>query len=366
MLKLLVGIIIPFNNAYVARINTKRSFQGSSCLKLASSLSTSKFVELMEEKMIDKFGKDESHRVIESVHFLERGYEHKEFVGNKLENGKKEYYTSEEEETSNCHQESHSYIPGLSIRTFWNAHEIEWCQKLESRYSVIRKEFLRAISNEEDLKREGNNIWASMVNQDSMSYGADWKTLVLMDKGIWDRTNCAFFPKTAQAIRDCGVPASEVFFTSMKPHSEIKMHSDGVNFLLTSHLPLVIPQNGKNKCRLTVGDDTKEWLNGKIMLFDTSIMHSAINDTDGMRYVLMMRVYHPHLTDQERQALEFTFDCLNVPELLSTNFEEQFMAEQQVAALHTLPDLSNKKLKQRHKSAKQKRKRSGGKGFGSR
>jgi aspartyl/asparaginyl beta-hydroxylase (cupin superfamily) len=113
------------------------------------------------------------------------------------------------------------------------------------------------------LEQVGNNIWAGALTDDASSYGAGWRTLVLMNRGTWDPTNVNLFPKTATAIKDCGVPVTEVFFASMQPRTDIKMHSDFTNFVLTSHLAIDIPENGSNKCRLTVGDETRQWINGE-------------------------------------------------------------------------------------------------------
>jgi len=123
----------------------------------------------------------------------------------------------------------------------------------------------------------------------------------------------------------------------MKPRTSIKPHSDFTNFVLTSHLPLVIPENGSNKCRLSVGDETRQWLEGKIILFDTSIYHDAINDSDEMRYILMLRIWHPDLTIEERQALQFIYDCLEIPELLSEDPGTVLLAEQQAKSLREFP-----------------------------
>jgi Aspartyl/Asparaginyl beta-hydroxylase len=75
------------------------------------------------------------------------------------------------------------------------------------------------------------------------------------------------------------------------------------------------------------------------MVFDTSLMHDAINESDQMRYILMMRIWHPDLTETERQALQHTYDCLNVPDLVSDNPELRFVAERQVEALHAFPKI---------------------------
>ena len=164
-----------------------------------------------------------------------------------------------------------------------------------------------------------------------------WKTLVLLNRGQWDDTNAKLFPITSKAIHKSGVPVAEAFFASMKPQTSIKPHSDFTNFVLTSHIPLVIPENGNNKCRLSVGDETRQWIEGKVILFDTSIYHDAVNDSEEMRYILMLRVWHPDLTKEERGALQLIYDCLEIPELLSTDPGTVFMAEQRANMMREFP-----------------------------
>lgn len=154
--------------------------------------------------------------------------------------------------------------------------------------------------------------------------------------------NAQLFPVTSKAVHDSGVPAVELFFASLKPNSNIEPHSDFTNFLLTSHLCLDIPYSGQNKCRLTIGDETREWINGEVMLFDTSLLHDAINESDKTRYILMMRVWHPDLTPTERDALQFIYDCLTFPELVAGSPEERAVAEKKLARLKSLPRVAAK------------------------
>ena len=163
---------------------------------------------------------------------------------------------------------------------------------------------------------------------------------MLKNRNYWDEVNAQLFPKTSKAVHDSGVPAVELFFASMKPESSIKPHSDFVNFVLTSHLALDIPYSGENKCRLTIGDETRQWINGEITVFDTSLLHDAVNESDQMRYILMMRVWHPDLTEKERDALQFIYDCITIPELVMGSPSERKIAESQLEEMKALPELS--------------------------
>jgi len=283
----------------------------------------------VESSVIDKFGTEETHRVIDSWRLVDEEYEHRQFVGDE----------NDDVTTSYNYQYAHSFVPGLRCQNFWDVSKVQWSKKLTKGYKTIRNEFFSVMGDMNNLQKEGNNIWAGALTKEANSYGDGWKTLVLMNRGIWDEVNCNVFPKTAKCVKDSGIPATEVFFASMKPHSSIKMHSDFTNFVLTSHLAVDIPESGNNKCRLAVGDDTRQWTNGSMMLFDTSIMHNAVNESDGIRYILMFRLWHPDLTLIERAALQHIYDCLELPELLSTDQDERIKAEERINKLRSFPKL---------------------------
>ena len=49
----------------------------------------------------------------------------------------------------------------------------------------------------------------------------------------------------------------------------------------------------------------------------------------------MLRVWHPELTSSEIKALQFTFDALDVPGILSESAGERFIAEEQLRVLRS-------------------------------
>ncbi len=303
-----------------------------------SPLAPHTFAGMVEGGLLEKFETATIRRVLESWRLTEIGYVHREFVG-----PKQDPPTVLNADTSKCHQYSHSYVPGLRVKDFWNAPDFPWTKKLAARYEDIKEEFLSVTADMEKLTREGNNVWAGALTEDASSYGTGWKTLVLMNRGRWDPVNVGLFPKAATAVRDSGCPAVEVFFASMAGNSDVKLHSDFTNFLLTSHLAVDIPENGNNKCRLTIGDETRQWINGEVMLFDTSIMHSAVNESDRTRYILMLRLWHPDLTKVEREALQFIYDCLDFPELAQCETpKDRQLLQRQVDATRAFPLLGGK------------------------
>lgn len=198
-------------------------------------------------------------------------------------------------------QRASSYIEGLLVRPWHEpASQHKWAKKLEQEWKVVRDELAAALADEGALEAQGNNVWAGAKNQTSASaYGQDWKTLALCDRTVWDETNAALFPRTCELLHRAKVPLLEAFFAKMPPRSTIGPHSDMCNFALTAHLGVDVPEG---ECTLTVGDGTRGWRNGGVMLFDTSILHEAENRADRTRYILMMRVYHHELTVRAARA----------------------------------------------------------------
>jgi aspartyl/asparaginyl beta-hydroxylase (cupin superfamily) len=72
------------------------------------------------------------------------------------------------------------------------------------------------------------------------------------------------------------------------------------------HLPLVVPAG----CAFRVGNETREWVPGKAWVFDDTIEHEAWNDSDQLRTVLIFDIWHPDLTEAERELVRATMEGL--------------------------------------------------------
>ena len=64
-----------------------------------------------------------------------------------------------------------------------------------------------------------------------------------------------------------------------------------LNSRVICHLPLIVPKG----CWLRVGNDTREWEEGKLLIFDDSIEHEARNPTGEFRIILLFDVWRPEL-----------------------------------------------------------------------
>ena len=208
------------------------------------------------------------------------------------------------------HQPSEEHVDGLTASAFWDAAadtaNFPWAAKLEENAGVIIEEFEQKLlqTNTGDSSLfSGDSAWQSNV------MGTGWSAFRLQRLGVWNVENCASFPKTYDLLRDLDIPLAVrgVCFARQTPGSGVAPHSDGRNFILTSHLGLKVPEG----CWIKVGAEQRSWEEGKLTTLDTSFEHSTGNPTDSDRHVLIIDFWHPDLTAAERAGLEFIYDLRN-------------------------------------------------------
>ena len=203
------------------------------------------------------------------------------------------------------HEPSEEHVNGLTARPFWDLSEenvlFPWAAELEENAHVIQEEFEAKILNKELFSAD--SIWQNQV------MGSGWSAIRLQRLGIWNSENIKIFPKTYELLRKLKIPLAVrgVCFARQAPGSGVAPHSDGRNFILTSHLGLQVPEG----CWISVGEEKKTWEVGKLTTLDTSFSHSTGNPSQEDRHVLIIDFWHPELSEAERAGLEFVYDLRN-------------------------------------------------------
>ena len=245
----------------------------------------------VEAAFVDVFG-SKAPRVLDSFRRLRRG---EEFVQMHPGEGV---------------QRAGSFMEGLTAVAFpdMNNGQYEWLKALEENAEVIRKEFALAMKDPGSMLVRGNRVWAKAALEEAVAYGPNWRTLVLQDRGIWEESNIKIFPRTHKILVDIAAPTLEVFFARQDAKTGIASHTDNSNFIQTTHLGVDVPEG---ECWIKVGEHTRNWMNGKVIICDTSFMHETSNDSEMDRYVLILRHWHPEVTEVEKAANQFLFEALD-------------------------------------------------------
>ena len=131
----------------------------------------------------------------------------------------------------------------------------------------------------------------------------EWKRYELTDTRTrqFIVENCLRVPKTVAALK--AVPRLErsfVSFSALAPGTHVLPHCGQTNTKLRIHLGIDVP----NGCEMRVGTEVRPWREGRCSVFDDSFEHEVWNRGTSTRYVLLLDVYHPDLTDDEIGVLQ--------------------------------------------------------------
>jgi aspartate beta-hydroxylase len=141
------------------------------------------------------------------------------------------------------------------------------------------------------------------TEDENLSEKGDWRQFNLFLRGVKIEENCKRAPATCKII-DQIPPAKtnkrgQVKFSIMSPNAHIFAHTGPTNCRLRAHLGLKIPTGP----RIRVANETKKWIEGKLIIFDDSFDHEVWNDGKEFRLVLIVDLWHPDLKDSTKKQL---------------------------------------------------------------
>ena len=192
------------------------------------------------------------------------------------------------------------YVPNLPSAPFSDVNSVKGLNAYVAALSEYKGVFISRLSqaNEPYIHDTGDvpntKEWAQLALK--------WNSLHLMKGGELTKHGRQL-PEEIKALFDspilahCPVHAPEVVISVLQPNTKIPPHFGISNIKWTLHIPLII----NDKSYLNVANEKVFWREGKTaILFDDSYQHSAENGADTARAVLIMDVWNPHLTLDER------------------------------------------------------------------
>lgn len=182
--------------------------------------------------------------------------------------------------------------PDLPSRPWHDPGDFPLVAYLESHFEEIRAELLALTDNR--------------FNPESERIGrtGDWDVAFLYERGRRHDETCAACPVTTRGIetrQTIRTMAGLIYVSRMRAHTHIDAHRGPTNLRLRCHLGIDVPDGD---CAIRVGDATREWTEGRCLVFDDYFEHEAWNHTDEDRLVLIVDLWHPGLSDTEVMLLE--------------------------------------------------------------
>jgi aspartyl/asparaginyl beta-hydroxylase (cupin superfamily) len=205
------------------------------------------------------------------------------------------------------------FFPELPHIQFFDRGLFPWVEAVEAAAADIRAELVALMDDEDAFQPY---LVAAPDRPRTEFHGLadnpDWSSLYLWDNGKPVEANVARCPAAYEALLHAPMPhistrAPVVMFSRLKPGARIPPHTGMLNARLICHLPLIVPPN----CGFRVGNEVREWEEGKLLIFDDTIEHEAWNDSDEDRVVLIFDIWRPELSQDERTAVAAMFEAVD-------------------------------------------------------
>ncbi len=206
-------------------------------------------------------------------------------------------------------QPTHFYFPELPQRAFYDRGEFPWAAALEAQTGIIRKELEGVLADGTGIGpyiRERPDRPSTPGNTLGLMNDPGWSAFHLIQNSEEIPENASRCPHTMAAIREvplCRIKGESpsVLFSILRPGVHIPPHHGFTNGRLFCHLPLIVPPDcGK----LRVGNESRSWVEGRLMIFDDTIEHEAFNSSSQLRVVLLFDIWRPELTAKERELVD--------------------------------------------------------------
>ncbi len=173
---------------------------------------------------------------------------------------------------------------------FYDPDKYRGIRELEANWHIICDEFINVISGREEIDVKN-------INPPYLSSPDAWKNLYFYNFGWKKHKNCKRYPKTHALLK--AIP--NVIFggvTMLKPKSRVLPHNGETNTIIRCHLGLRIPAPYP-VCGMRVGSEERGWEEGKVLMFSDAHYHTAWNESNEYRYVMVFDIVRNEFANQK-------------------------------------------------------------------
>lgn len=204
------------------------------------------------------------------------------------------------------------YYPELPQAQYYDLDHLAWVKSVEQATDSIRDELLGLLEQNMGDFRPYIQDGPNMVRRDTIMAGLvdnpGWSALFLCENGKVSSELVERCPKTWEAVQNAPLATvaswgPTVMFSLLRAGTRIVPHNGMVNTRLICHLPLIVPP----KCAFRVGNEVRQWQEGKLLVFDDTIEHEAWNESSEDRVILIFDIWRPELCDREVNELSILY-----------------------------------------------------------
>ena len=200
------------------------------------------------------------------------------------------------------------YFPGLPQTQFFDAADFPWVPAVETATEAVRAELAAILAEGLEGFRPYIRSEEHQPRDHPLLDRQDWSALFLCENGARFEEAIARCPRTWEAVQAAPQAWIErssptAMFSLLRAGARIPAHRGVTNARLTCHLPLIVPPG----CGFRVGNEVREWTEGKVLIFDDSIEHEAWNESGEDRVVLIFDIERPEMSAREKEEVAALF-----------------------------------------------------------
>jgi aspartyl/asparaginyl beta-hydroxylase (cupin superfamily) len=218
--------------------------------------------------------------------------------------------------TRHFHQEpTEFHYPGVPEYEFHDRSFFPQLDALDAATDEIRGEFdaLMRAEAAEMVPYIQYPEHVPLAQWKELNNSREWTAIQLLKNGERIEANARHCPKTLDVIAALDQPhvrgaSPNAMFSLLAPRTRIPPHTGVANTRLVCHLPLIVPPD----CGFRVGASTREWVVGESFVFDDTIEHEAWNGSDELRVVLIVDLWQPSLSADDRAAVAAVIEAAGV------------------------------------------------------
>ncbi len=209
-------------------------------------------------------------------------------------------------------QPSVFYFPGLPQRAFYERGEFSWMAEMEAQIPEMQRELQGVLARENEFAPYVKINPERPLPNNALLNDPSWGAYYFWENGTRVVEHADLCPMTMAALTTPPIPVIKersplALYSLLKPGTHIKPHHGVLNTRLICHIPLIT----HDKCALRVGSETRQWEEGKALIFDDSFEHEAWNRGDSTRIILLFEIWRPEITEEERIALTAIFEAIS-------------------------------------------------------
>eukprot|EP00419_Tripos_fusus_P062562 CAMPEP_0172926402 /NCGR_PEP_ID=MMETSP1075-20121228/215518_1 /TAXON_ID=2916 /ORGANISM="Ceratium fusus, Strain PA161109" /LENGTH=389 /DNA_ID=CAMNT_0013787457 /DNA_START=96 /DNA_END=1262 /DNA_ORIENTATION=- len=138
-----------------------------------------------------------------------------------------------------------------------------------------------------------------VLQNEGLAKPNSWKVIWIKRAGSMEGCRSTIAPNTCNALRSFPLQIDSARFSIMAPRARVRPHCGQSNELVNLHLALRMGAASA----IRVGDETRTWEEGRVLMFNDAFEHELWNNGYDDRVILLVRVHQSKLPQQQQNQL---------------------------------------------------------------